>query len=138
MTVHFSGFGSVHTEYFPAGSSRPSNITFVETSIVVASSAHGHQIRPYGTSFPKSSRPRATGRLYSTVMVVSAMCCDTLPCWLGFIFGSCCAKTPQVIESAATTANLQLPIPNGTDSNSRSGTRRGSADAPQLPHGSFG
>ena len=80
MTVHLSAFGRVQTEYFPAASSCPSIFTAVVSSIVVASSAHGHQIFPYGTSAPKSSRPRATGRLYSSVMVVSAIRWETVPC----------------------------------------------------------
>ena len=57
------GSGSVQTEYLPAGSSCPSNVTFVDASNVVQSSAPGHQTRPYGTSLPNNSRPLATGRL---------------------------------------------------------------------------
>src|SRR5690348_16746825 len=51
--------------------------------MLVQVSAPGHQTRPQGTSAPNRSRPRATGRLYSIVITVSATCWLTVPCWLG-------------------------------------------------------
>src|SRR5215467_11027941 len=48
----------------------------------VAESAPGCHTLSHGTSWPHSARPRATGRPYEMVMVVSATFCEMVPRWL--------------------------------------------------------
>src|SRR5690242_822676 len=75
--------------------------------MVVAWSAPGVHTRPHGTSLPKSSRPRATGRLYSMVIFVSATCCETVPCWLrrgvGGYWANASADPNNISSDAAVT-----------------------------------
>src|SRR5215212_8653482 len=100
MTVHLSCCGSAHSEYVPATTAWLLTLTSVDTRIVVQLSAPGHHTRPYGTSAPNSDRPRATGRLYSIVIVVPATCWLTEPCWLGF--GAC--AQPGAIQANTASA----------------------------------
>src|SRR5262249_44878822 len=92
--------GFAQTVYVPAGSFLPSTITSVEIVSGVHSLAPGHHTRPYGTSAPNSSRPRATGRSYSIVSVVPATSSLTVPCWPGFTYA--CAVRSESTASAAT------------------------------------
>ena len=82
----------------------PSILTSVDSSMLVQVSAPGHQTRPHGTSAPNSSRPRATGRLYSIVIFVPAICWLTEPCWLGRTAGA--GLAPASSSAPASAAEL--------------------------------
>ena len=64
-----------------------------------AESAPGCQMLSHFTSAPNSSRPRATGRLYSMSMFVWLTRCDTVPCWLN--------GTPCITPNDAVAATAQ-------------------------------
>src|SRR6266850_7113842 len=82
MNVHVSGPGIVQTLYEPFASGCSSIDTSRLKVTAVAWSAPGVQTLPYGTSAPKIWRPRATGRLYVSVISVVATRCPTTAAWL--------------------------------------------------------
>src|SRR5215207_4176821 len=99
MTVHGAlARGTSHSEYSPCFTSRPSSSTGWSKTMRVAESAPGCHTLSHGTSCPNNARPRATGRPYSTAIVVCATCWVTLPRWLN---GYPCACAG---EAAATSA----------------------------------
>ena len=80
MTVHRASLGIIQIVYVPALSGCPLTRTASLNAMLVAVSAPGVQGRPQGTSAPKSSRPRALGRLYLTSTVVPPRRCMTAAC----------------------------------------------------------
>src|SRR3989442_7218898 len=106
------GCGRAHGLYSPAAKGRPATSTFVLNAIVVAWSAPGSQARPYATIPPNKRRPRALGRLYTTVTVVVAIVCDTVACWLLRISCPCDVAAQNAASvAAASTSRVAVSLP---------------------------
>src|SRR5688572_13274381 len=97
--------GTSHTEYSPAFTSRPSSTASRLKLTRVAESAPGCHTAFHFTSpeSPYRTRPRATGRPYTTEMSVNATVWSTRARWLN---GKPCA-CPAIGAESTSTPNIR-------------------------------
>src|SRR5262245_7802507 len=95
-SVHSCAVGSIQIVCGPGGTVSVPNVSGLSLSSVVASSAPGHQTRPYGINAPKMVRPRIDGRPYVIVIVAPWTDALTLSCGLT---RAGCPETPAAIRT---------------------------------------